>query len=343
LAGRSGGQTLTGGTAASNTLVLRSTSNATKGQVYIDETTASTSTTTGALRVAGGAGIGGSLYAGDIYSNGVLVGVSNYTAGTNIDITSSVISVISNPSFSGAVTMSSYTQMNNILTPANPASNNYRLFFNTSTNLLSSINSIGQLTTYQPATTKGDIVSFGASTQDRLPVGNNNDKLIADSTQALGLRWVPSYVYFYIRDVKTTGTNGGTATAGAFFNRTLNQITAFPTGNTTLSLSADVVTFPAGTYYVHARCPSSGNVNAITSRLFDNVNNVTIILGSSARSSSNNGSGETTITGMFTLSATTDIVLQMRVTSTVANTGLGIASGFQTEVYSTMTVCVLQS
>jgi hypothetical protein len=55
---------LTGGTAASATLTLRSTTDATKGQVYIDETTASSSSTTGALRVGGGVGIGGALYTG---------------------------------------------------------------------------------------------------------------------------------------------------------------------------------------------------------------------------------------------------------------------------------------
>ena len=53
---------LTGSTASGANLVLRSTSNATKGQVYIDETTASSSTTTGALRVGGGVGIAGTLY-----------------------------------------------------------------------------------------------------------------------------------------------------------------------------------------------------------------------------------------------------------------------------------------
>lgn len=53
---------VTGGSGASGNLVLRSTSNATKGQVYIDESTASSSTSTGALRVAGGVGIAGTLY-----------------------------------------------------------------------------------------------------------------------------------------------------------------------------------------------------------------------------------------------------------------------------------------
>jgi hypothetical protein len=50
---------VTGGTTSGVSLTLRSTTDATKGQVYIDETTASTSATTGALRVGGGVGIGG--------------------------------------------------------------------------------------------------------------------------------------------------------------------------------------------------------------------------------------------------------------------------------------------
>ena len=55
---------LYGGEAASNNLVLRTTTSGTKGQVYIDENTASSNTTTGALRVAGGVGIAGACYIG---------------------------------------------------------------------------------------------------------------------------------------------------------------------------------------------------------------------------------------------------------------------------------------
>jgi len=55
-----------GSTSSGANLVLRSTSNATKGQVYIDETTASSTTATGALRVGGGVGVGGQLTAATI-------------------------------------------------------------------------------------------------------------------------------------------------------------------------------------------------------------------------------------------------------------------------------------
>lgn len=79
LNGRSGGQTLTGGTASGNNLVLRSTTNGTKGQVYIDETTAATSTTTGALRVGGGAGIGGRTHTVGLTSSGNILPSANQT------------------------------------------------------------------------------------------------------------------------------------------------------------------------------------------------------------------------------------------------------------------------
>ena len=51
--------------------------------LQISSTTSSTSTTTGSLIVTGGVGIGGSIYAGNIYSNGILVGTSS-TYATNI-------------------------------------------------------------------------------------------------------------------------------------------------------------------------------------------------------------------------------------------------------------------
>lgn len=83
LPGRSGGQVATGGTDASDNLTLRSTTDATKGQVILDETTASTSPTTGALRVDGGVGVGGAVnVAGAVRSNTSLV-LEDPGVGTN--------------------------------------------------------------------------------------------------------------------------------------------------------------------------------------------------------------------------------------------------------------------
>ena len=67
--------TVTGGTGSGGNLTLRSTTNATKGSVVIDETTASNSTSTGALTVAGGVGVAGNVYASAFFGSG-----SNLTA-----------------------------------------------------------------------------------------------------------------------------------------------------------------------------------------------------------------------------------------------------------------------
>jgi len=61
---------ITGGEGASNTLTLRSTTNATKGSILIDETTAATTRSTGALVIGngttGGLGVGGRIHSGGL-------------------------------------------------------------------------------------------------------------------------------------------------------------------------------------------------------------------------------------------------------------------------------------
>lgn len=69
---------------ASGNLVLRSTTSGSKGQIYIDEGTASSSTTTGALRVAGGVGIAGSCYVGGTVNCAALVETSSIAYKENV-------------------------------------------------------------------------------------------------------------------------------------------------------------------------------------------------------------------------------------------------------------------
>ena len=55
--------------------------------------------------------------------------------------------------------------------------------------LLKSIDSFGVITIYQPSNTKGDIVVHNGDTQTRLPVGTDQQILIADSTAIGGVKW----------------------------------------------------------------------------------------------------------------------------------------------------------
>jgi len=76
---------VTGSTGASGNLYLRSTSSGTKGQVYIDESTASSSTTSGALRVTGGVGVGGAMYVGGALSCASLTETSSIAYKENVN------------------------------------------------------------------------------------------------------------------------------------------------------------------------------------------------------------------------------------------------------------------
>ena len=75
--------------------------------VVIGGTTSATSTVTGALQVQGGVGIGGSIYAGNIYSNGQLVatGSASFNGGTVTGSTQFTNSTAATSTNSGAVTV----------------------------------------------------------------------------------------------------------------------------------------------------------------------------------------------------------------------------------------------
>lgn len=101
LAGRSGGQVITGSVDASENLTLRSTSDGTKGFINIDEDTDSSDASTGALVVAGGVGVAKNIYTTgsltvDGTASGGIINVTtnadnclnvNQTAGTGLAMT----------------------------------------------------------------------------------------------------------------------------------------------------------------------------------------------------------------------------------------------------------------
>ena len=77
---------VTGGTGASDDLVLRSTTNGTKGQVVFDETTEATSITTGAVHTDGGMSVTKNLYVGgDIVSSGSIAQTTYNATSTSGD------------------------------------------------------------------------------------------------------------------------------------------------------------------------------------------------------------------------------------------------------------------
>ena len=124
------------------------------------------------------------------------------------------------------------------------------------------------------------------------------------------------------------GTNGGTATSGSWQTGTINTVKTNEIASATLS--SDVISLPAGTYY--AQCNSFWtNVGQSQTRLRDTTNSVTLIVGTN-----NYTEGYASINsftdGRFTLSGTANVELQYYVTTTYANTGQGFAAPSSGEV-----------
>jgi hypothetical protein len=105
-----------------------------------------------------------------------------------------------------------------IAAPANPSAGNCKMYMDSTTHLITFINSTGAACTAtgsaSPLSTKGDIFVYG-TTNDRLPVGTDTYVLTADSTQALGVKWAaPSATGLYTAANNATAAAGNKATSG---------------------------------------------------------------------------------------------------------------------------------
>lgn len=144
--------------------------------------------------------------------------------------------------------------------------------------------------------------------------------------------------FLHIQDEKSSGSNGGGVTSGAFRKRVLNTVKTNEISGA--SVSSDVVSLPAGTYFADWSAPAFF-VDQHYTRLQDTSNTVTLVLGS-AEFSDNVGGGHTVSrsmgSGRFTLTGTTNIELQHRVGVSQASNGFGVASGVQTNVYSILKI-----
>jgi hypothetical protein len=127
----------------------------------------------------------------------------------------------------------------------NPPASNIRLYQDNADGLLKSIDSTGTIQIYQPTTSVGDIPVNNGTTLERFPVGTDNQMLIANSVQPLGLEWIDRPVF---------GTNYfSTRAAGSATNTT----TTFAT-----RLTLTTGTLEAGDYiYAISAVQSNSNSN----------------------------------------------------------------------------------
>jgi len=136
---------------------------------------------------------------------------------------------------------------------------------------------------------------------------------------------------------QASGTAGGTATAGSYVKRTLNNTVVNNISGA--SIASSVITLPAGTYKVEASAPAH-RVNGHKLRLQDTTNTTTLAVGNNAYEGSVDDSQTSAILStLITLAGATDIELQHRVGTTKTTNGLGILCSFgDDEVYAQITI-----
>ena len=139
-----------------------------------------------------------------------------------------------------------------------------------------------------------------------------------------------------ITDSKTSGTNGGTFTNGAWRTRDLNTIEDDP--DSIVTLSSNQFTLGAGTYLIQWSAPAY-RVNSHKTQLYDVTGATDLAKGSSEYSA--NGSAVQSISvgsDVVTLTANNTFEIQHRSQTTISGDGLGVASNFAAEKYTMVTI-----
>tara|TARA_R110000787_G_scaffold273870_1_gene381722 strand:+ start:1117 stop:1728 length:612 start_codon:yes stop_codon:yes gene_type:complete len=154
---------------------------------------------------------------------------------------------------------------------------------------------------------------------------------IANSGTQTGFGMFSSYAI--IADQKTTGTNGGTFTVGAWRERDLQTELSDPDG--IVSIASNQFTLAAGTYFISWKCPAY-SVGNHQSRLYNVTDAAEVAVGMSCRDGTYpvtivaTGSARTTITGSKTFS------IEHQSQYTVATYGFGYNFGLSSKEQYTM-------
>lgn len=138
-----------------------------------------------------------------------------------------------------------------------------------------------------------------------------------------------------VRDEKTSGTSGGSATAGSYVTRTLNTVVVNRIAGA--SLASNQITLPAGTYQIDAACPANA-AGAHQVRLYNVTDSSVIAYGSSIRVGT--GSSNTSDLHLtFTLSGTKALRIEHRTQVATDANDFGFPCSFgNIEVYSSAVI-----
>ena len=135
-----------------------------------------------------------------------------------------------------------------------------------------------------------------------------------------------------IADQKSSGTNGGAFTSGAWRTRDLN--TEVTDVDNIVSLSSNRFTLQAGTYLIIARAPAH-DCNSHQTRLRNITDGSTVRFGmNSFLDSRYQGNTNALLIARTTITGAKEFELQHQAESDKTNGGFGVAANYTTEVYT---------
>lgn len=150
---------------------------------------------------------------------------------------------------------------------------------------------------------------------------------------------IPTPLVAYLKDVKPSGTAGGTFTAGAWQTRTLNTVEG---DSSFVSLSGNQFTLGPGKYEIEASVPAF-RTSRHKARIYNVTNSNSELIGSSAFTTSLyeiNTNSE--VGGVITLSTTNTFKVEHYGEQSFTNNGFGVQSSFGVpEVYTQVKITKL--
>lgn len=174
------------------------------------------------------------------------------------------------------------------------------------------------------------------ATEAEAEAGTVDDKTMSPATTAAAIAALnPFASYMHVRDEKSAGTAGGSFNSGSWINRDLNtELTNTIAG---ASLVTNLMVLPAGTYHIRSSAPAFA-CNRHQTRLFDQTNTATILIGTSEWAELIGGvliQTRSWIQGAFTLSGTASLRIDHQCSQTRSTEGLGFPADLGiNEVYT---------
>ena len=155
-----------------------------------------------------------------------------------------------------------------------------------------------------------------------------------------GTAWIfpNSAAVAIFQDQRSSGTSHGNLTAGTFTKRTLN--TSVVNNITGCSISSSVITLTAGSYLISANA-TFYRTNLFQLRLQNTTAGTTLQTGLNGLADTDDGNGDVCnglLNGYITLTSSTNLELQYYADVNYNSNSGGVATGYGTEVYASLTI-----